>query len=44
MLLTWHNVMYYQNLMRGLRAAIVAGRLVEFVTALRAGWEAGESL
>ena len=25
MLLTWHNVQYYQDLMRGLRAAILAG-------------------
>lgn len=27
MLLTWHNLVYYQRLMAGLRAAIVAGRL-----------------
>src|SRR3546814_710257 len=27
MLLTWHNLTYYQDLMRGLREAIVAGRL-----------------
>ncbi len=26
MLLTWHNLAYYQDLMRGLRAAIAAGR------------------
>ncbi|MBM3511884.1 MAG: tRNA guanosine(34) transglycosylase Tgt [Alphaproteobacteria bacterium] len=30
MLLTWHNVHYYQELMRGLREAIVAGKLDDF--------------
>ncbi len=30
MLLTWHNLAYYQDLMRGLRAAIVEGRLAAF--------------
>ncbi len=38
MLLTWHNLTYYQDLMRGLRAAIVAGRLDAHAAALRAGW------
>ncbi|MBA4489795.1 tRNA guanosine(34) transglycosylase Tgt [Paracoccus sp. S1E-3] len=31
MLLTWHNLHYYQELMAGLRAAIAAGRLDDFV-------------
>jgi queuine tRNA-ribosyltransferase len=31
MLLTWHNLQYYQDLMAGLRAAIAAGRLAAFV-------------
>jgi queuine tRNA-ribosyltransferase len=31
MLLTWHNLHYYQELMAGLRGAIEAGRLGEFV-------------
>jgi queuine tRNA-ribosyltransferase len=31
MLLTWHNLHYYQELMAGLRAAIAAGRLADFV-------------
>ena len=31
MLLTWHNLQYYQDLMEGLRGAIAAGRLEEFV-------------
>lgn len=39
MLLTWHNLHYYQELMAGLRAAIAEGRLAAFVAdfhALRA--------
>ena len=31
MLLTWHNLHYYQELMQGLRDAIAAGRLSAFV-------------
>ncbi len=38
MLLTWHNLTYYCDLMRGLRAAIIAGRLDAHAAALRAGW------
>ncbi len=38
MLLTWHNLRYYQDLMRRLRAAIGQGRLAEVAAALRAGW------
>ncbi|HEY7580105.1 MAG TPA: tRNA guanosine(34) transglycosylase Tgt [Acetobacteraceae bacterium] len=38
MLLTWHNVQYYQDLMRGLRAAIAETRLDAFAAATRAGW------
>ena len=30
MLLTWHNLHYYQELMAGLREAIAAGRLEAF--------------
>jgi queuine tRNA-ribosyltransferase len=30
MLLTWHNLQYYQDLMAGLREAIGAGRLTDF--------------
>ncbi len=41
MLLTWNNIAYYQDLMAGLRAAIAAGRLAEFITETRAGWAAG---
>jgi queuine tRNA-ribosyltransferase len=38
MLLTWHNLAYYQSLMRGLRAAILAGRLADHAAGVRAGW------
>jgi queuine tRNA-ribosyltransferase len=38
MLLTWHNVAYYQSLMRGLRRAIVEGRLNAHAAEVRAGW------
>jgi len=38
MLLTWHNLSYYQALMRGLRTAISAGRLAGHAAELRAGW------
>ncbi|MBC7908455.1 MAG: tRNA guanosine(34) transglycosylase Tgt [Rhodospirillaceae bacterium] len=30
MLLTWHNIQFYQDTMRGLRAAIAEGRVQEF--------------
>ena len=36
MLLTWHNLHYYQELMAGLRAAIAAGRLAGFVAEFEA--------
>ena len=43
MLLTGHNLAYYQSLMRGLRAAILDGRLDEHAAAVRAGWAAGDA-
>jgi len=42
MLLTWHNLQYYQELMAGLREAIAAGRLADFVAAFDALREAGD--
>ncbi len=42
MLLTWHNLHYYQQLMAGLRNAIAAGRLGEFVAAFDAARAAGD--
>lgn len=38
MLLTWHNIQYYQDLMHGLRDAIARGCLAEHSAMLRAGW------
>jgi queuine tRNA-ribosyltransferase len=42
MLLTWHNLAYYQGLMRGLRTAIIEGRFAQHAAAMRAGWTAQE--
>jgi queuine tRNA-ribosyltransferase len=36
MLLTWHNLHYYQALMAGLRAAIESGRMAEFAAGFAA--------
>ena len=42
MLLTWHNLAYYQRLMQDIRTAIGERRLQAHAAALRAGWaEAG---
>ena len=37
-LLSWHNLAYYQHLMARLRTAIAAQQLGSFVEAFRAGW------
>jgi queuine tRNA-ribosyltransferase len=42
MLLTWVNLAYYQELMAGLRAAIAAKRLDDFIAETKAGWAAGD--
>jgi len=42
MLLTWHNLHYYQTLMQGLRDAIAAGRLAGFVQDFDATRAAGD--
>jgi queuine tRNA-ribosyltransferase len=42
MLLTWHNLHYYQELMAGLRNAIAGGRLAVFVEAFDAARAAGD--
>jgi queuine tRNA-ribosyltransferase len=39
MLLTWHNIRYYQSVMQRLRAAILAGRFAEEAAAIEAGWQ-----
>ena len=43
MLLTWHNIRYYQSLMARLRAAILAGRFEAEAAAIEAGWAEGEA-
>ena len=40
MLLTWHNLAYYQSLMRGMRGAILGGGLAAFAAGVRSGWAA----
>ena len=42
MLLTWNNLSYYQDLLRGLRAAIQLGRLSAHVAEIRRDWQVGE--
>ena len=42
MLLTWHNLHYYQDLMAGLRAAITQSRLSDFVADFHARRAEGE--
>ena len=43
MLLTWSNLAYYQSLMAGMRAAIGAGRLADFVGETKEGWARAEA-
>ncbi len=42
MLLTWHNLHYYQELMQGLRGAIAAGRFAAFEAGFHAGRAEGD--
>jgi queuine tRNA-ribosyltransferase len=42
MLLTWHNLQFYQDVMRGLRQAIAEGRTAAFAAALAAAEAAGD--
>jgi queuine tRNA-ribosyltransferase len=42
MLLTWHNLSYYQSLMRGIRSAIRDGRLSNYAAQVRQGWTGPE--
>jgi queuine tRNA-ribosyltransferase len=44
MLMTWHNLHYYQDLMSGLRDAIAAGRLDDFAAAFHAARDQGDGL
>jgi queuine tRNA-ribosyltransferase len=43
MLLTWHNVHYYQDLTRGLRQAIRNGNFATYAAQLRAAWTTRET-
>ena len=43
MALTAINLAYYQDLMAGMRAAIGAGRLADFIVEIQAGWVRGET-
>ena len=42
MLLTWHNLTYYQSLMRSIRSSIKAGHFSSRAAHLRAGWATPE--
>ena len=42
MLLTWHNLAYYQTLMAGMRDAIERGRFEAFADEVREGWARGD--
>jgi queuine tRNA-ribosyltransferase len=42
MLLTWHNLQFYQDLMAGLRSAIGDGRLTEFAKNFRETYAMGD--
>jgi queuine tRNA-ribosyltransferase len=42
MLLTWHNMQYYQDLMRDLRQAIEQQRLVTFAEAFKTRQDEGD--
>ena len=44
MLLTWHNLAYYQSIMRGIRASIRMGRYTEYMSSLRAAWAEPETV
>ncbi|MCC7425752.1 MAG: tRNA guanosine(34) transglycosylase Tgt [Alphaproteobacteria bacterium] len=41
-LLTWHNLHYYQSVMAGLREAIATGTLDAYAATLAAGWASGD--
>jgi len=43
MLLTWHNLAYYQSLMAGARAAIQAKRFEDYANGVRADWARGDA-
>ncbi len=42
MLLTWHNLQFYQDLMANLREAIGAGRLTQYANSFRETYKMGD--
>ncbi|MSP05516.1 MAG: tRNA guanosine(34) transglycosylase Tgt [Acetobacteraceae bacterium] len=44
MLLTWHNLQYYQHVMQTLRGAILAGHFATAAASIQAGWAAGDTI
>lgn len=42
-LLSWHNIRYFQDLMRGMREAIAAGRFAAHAAEVEAAWEQGDT-
>ncbi|MEN0002390.1 MAG: tRNA guanosine(34) transglycosylase Tgt [Pseudomonadota bacterium] len=42
MLLSWHNIYYYQHLMAQIRGAIEVGRFADFAEETEAAWERGD--
>lgn len=42
MLLTWHNLHYFQELMQGMRDAISAGSFAQYEAACHEGWAMGD--
>jgi queuine tRNA-ribosyltransferase len=43
MLLTWHNLTYYQSLMQGIRSSIMAGQFATYASRIRSGWTISET-
>ena len=41
-LLSWNNLSYYQDLMKGIRLAIAEGRFEEFYAETQATWARGD--
>ncbi|MBB5572540.1 MULTISPECIES: tRNA guanosine(34) transglycosylase Tgt [Rhizobium] len=42
MLLSWHNLSYYQELMQGIRQAIAEGRFADFMAETQENWARGD--
>lgn len=42
MLLTWNNIAYYQQLMKGMRSAIEEGRFADFYAETKENWARGD--